>query len=256
MSAARRRSRRSTRPRPGDQGPPRAEAVEQTGDDRYPVSMKGDNNAYADALDYTASGDVWKPAVQLAGWGTAIVRLTTPAVAVPLLVGLLGLLGLPLLGPAAPRRGPRRRVPRRPPPGPGRVERGRAGRERRHGTRRHGTGRHGTRRHGRRCGRMSLHRRRRALASGWFARVTTQWRTILWLTIVWVMLWGDLSVGNVLAGVIIGFAVITFFPLPSIAGRGMFRPSPCHERVAGGGSARAHPRRGRQREHVLARRDG
>ncbi|WP_431892164.1 Na+/H+ antiporter subunit E [Cellulosimicrobium funkei] len=73
---------------------------------------------------------------------------------------------------------------------------------------------------------MSLHRRRRALASGWFARVTTQWRTVLWLTIVWVMLWGDLSVGNVLAGVLIGFAVITFFPLPSIAARGKFRPWP------------------------------
>lgn len=73
---------------------------------------------------------------------------------------------------------------------------------------------------------MSLHRRRRALASGWFARVTTQWRTILWLTIVWVMLWGDLSWGNVLAGVLLGFAVITFFPLPSIAARGKLRPWP------------------------------
>jgi multicomponent Na+:H+ antiporter subunit E len=73
---------------------------------------------------------------------------------------------------------------------------------------------------------MSLHRRRRKLASGWFARVTTQWRTILWLTAVWVMLWGDLSWGNVLAGVVIGFTVITFFPLPSIAARGQFRPWP------------------------------
>ncbi|MGW9416747.1 signal peptidase I [Cellulosimicrobium funkei] len=90
----------------GDLVTHRVEAVEQTGDDRYTVSMKGDNNAYADALDYTASGDVWKPAVQLAGWGTAIVRLTTPAVAAPLLVGLLGLLGLTLLVPPAPRRVP------------------------------------------------------------------------------------------------------------------------------------------------------
>ncbi|WP_144720981.1 signal peptidase I [Cellulosimicrobium sp. TH-20] len=90
----------------GDLVTHRVEAVEQTDDDQYTVSMKGDNNAYADALDYTASGDVWKPAVQLAGWGTAIVRLTTPAVAVPLLVGLLGLLGLTLLVPPAPRRVP------------------------------------------------------------------------------------------------------------------------------------------------------
>jgi multicomponent Na+:H+ antiporter subunit E len=73
---------------------------------------------------------------------------------------------------------------------------------------------------------MSLHRRRRTPASGWFERATTQWRTVLWLTIVWVMLWGDLSWGNVLAGVLVGTAVITFFPLPSIAARGRFRPWP------------------------------
>ncbi|KAJ8144401.1 hypothetical protein OY671_002505 [Metschnikowia pulcherrima] len=90
----------------GDSVTHRVEAVEQTGDDRYTVSMKGDNNAYADASDYTASGDVWKPAVQLAGWGTAIVRSTTPAVAVPLLVGSLGSLGLTSLVPPAPRRVP------------------------------------------------------------------------------------------------------------------------------------------------------
>jgi len=73
---------------------------------------------------------------------------------------------------------------------------------------------------------MSLHRRRRALASGWFRRVTTQWRTILALTLVWVLLWGDLSWGNLVAGAVIGAAVIVLFPLPSIASRGTLRPWP------------------------------
>lgn len=63
----------------------------------YLVTMKGDNNAFEDALDYAVSDEVWKPAVQLSGWGTAIMRMTTPAVAIPLLAGLLGLLGLTML---------------------------------------------------------------------------------------------------------------------------------------------------------------
>jgi len=63
------------------------------------ITMKGDNNEFSDALDYPVTGDVWKPAVQLPGWGTAIMRMTTPAVAVPLLLGLLGLLGLSVMSP-------------------------------------------------------------------------------------------------------------------------------------------------------------
>jgi signal peptidase I len=64
------------------------------------VTMKGDHNEFSDALDYPVTGDVWKPAVQLPGWGTAIMRMTTPAVAVPLFLGLLGLLGLSMMSPA------------------------------------------------------------------------------------------------------------------------------------------------------------
>jgi len=63
------------------------------------ITMKGDANEFSDALDYPVSGDVWKPAVQLPGWGTAIMRMTTPAVALPLLLGLLGLLGLSMMSP-------------------------------------------------------------------------------------------------------------------------------------------------------------
>lgn len=72
----------------------------------FTITMKGDNNAYTDALDYTVSGDVWQPSFQLAGWGTALLRMTTPAVALPLLLGLLGLLGLSMLVPAGPSREP------------------------------------------------------------------------------------------------------------------------------------------------------
>lgn len=68
-------------------------------DGSYTITMKGDNNEFSDALDYHVAGDVWKPALQLPGWGTAIVRMTTPAVAVPLILGLLGLLGLSLMSP-------------------------------------------------------------------------------------------------------------------------------------------------------------
>jgi signal peptidase len=80
----------------------RIEAITPNIDSGFTISMKGDNNAFSDALDYTVSDHVWKPAAQLAGWGTVIMRMTTPAVAVPLLVGLIGLLGLALLTPATP----------------------------------------------------------------------------------------------------------------------------------------------------------
>lgn len=78
----------------------------------YTITMKGDNNAYSDALDYAVSDEVWQPSFQLAGWGTALMRLTTPAVALPLLMGLLGLLGLGMLTPSGVERQPKRRVAR------------------------------------------------------------------------------------------------------------------------------------------------
>ncbi|WP_233486813.1 signal peptidase I [Zhihengliuella sp. ISTPL4] len=68
-------------------------------DGSYTITMKGDDNEFSDALDYHVSGEVWKPTVQLPGWGTVIVRMTTPAVAVPLFLGLLGLLGLTMMSP-------------------------------------------------------------------------------------------------------------------------------------------------------------
>ncbi|WP_404472503.1 signal peptidase I [Microbacterium aerolatum] len=81
----------------------RISAIQPDGVGGYTVTMKGDNNEYTDALDYSVSGDVWQPALQLPGWGTAVMRMTTPAVAVPLLAGLLGLLGLAMLIPSGDR---------------------------------------------------------------------------------------------------------------------------------------------------------
>ena len=78
----------------------RVERIQPDGEGGWTISMKGDNNAFSDALDYSVTGDVWKPAAQLGGWGTAIMRVGTPAVALPLVIGLLGLLGLALLIPA------------------------------------------------------------------------------------------------------------------------------------------------------------
>ena len=82
----------------------RIEQVVDLGDGTFRISMKGDNNAFFDALDYTVGAQVWQPAVQLGGWGTAVQRLTTAPVAIPLVVGLVALLGIALLLPAPSRR--------------------------------------------------------------------------------------------------------------------------------------------------------
>lgn len=78
-------------------------AIEADGDG-FLVTMKGDNNEFEDALDYHVSGDVWKPAVQVPGAGSIMMRVTTPAVAVPLMIGLVALLGLTWLIPAPVER--------------------------------------------------------------------------------------------------------------------------------------------------------
>lgn len=82
----------------------RIEKIVDLGDGTFQVSMKGDNNAASDALDYTVGAQVWQPAVQLGGWGSVVQRVTTPAVALPLVVGLIALLGIALLLPAPRRR--------------------------------------------------------------------------------------------------------------------------------------------------------
>jgi len=82
----------------------RIEKIVALADGTYQISLKGDNNAASDALDYYVGDEVWQPALQLSGWGTAVQRLTTPAVALPLVIGLVALLGIALLLPAPTRR--------------------------------------------------------------------------------------------------------------------------------------------------------
>ncbi|WP_439593142.1 signal peptidase I [Microbacterium sp.] len=88
-------------------------AIEAEGDG-FLVTMKGDNNEFEDALDYHIAGDVWKPMMQVPGAGAAISRVTTPAVAIPLMIGLVALLGITWLIPAPVARDPktRSRMPR------------------------------------------------------------------------------------------------------------------------------------------------
>lgn len=80
-------------------------AIVPNGDGSYQLTLKGDNNTFTDALDYTVSGDVWTPSVQLPGWGAATIRMTSPAVTLPLLIGLVGLLGLAMLPPSDAQMG-------------------------------------------------------------------------------------------------------------------------------------------------------
>lgn len=86
----------------------RIESIVRDADGFYTIAMKGDANTAGDPLDYRVSGDVWMPQLRLPGAGTVVERLTTPAVAVPLLLGLVGVVGLTWVLPPAPssrRRG-------------------------------------------------------------------------------------------------------------------------------------------------------
>ncbi|WFE39028.1 Na+/H+ antiporter subunit E [Micromonospora sp. WMMD998] len=45
-----------------------------------------------------------------------------------------------------------------------------------------------------------------------------------WLVVAWLLLWGDLSWGNLLTGLVVGAAVLFFFPLPPVTFGGRLRP--------------------------------
>lgn len=57
-------------------------------------------------------------------------------------------------------------------------------------------------------------------------RRTFQPRAIIAVAVVWNLLWGDLSWANTINGLVIGFVVVTVFPLPSIPFFGTLRPWP------------------------------
>ncbi|MBN9184428.1 MAG: signal peptidase I [Microbacterium sp.] len=82
----------------------RIQKIVSDGGDTYTITLKGDANQFQDALDYTVTGEAWMPKITVPGVGNVIMRMTTPAVAVPLLVGLVGLMGITWLLPAPSRR--------------------------------------------------------------------------------------------------------------------------------------------------------
>ncbi|MBY8871092.1 Na+/H+ antiporter subunit E [Micromonospora sp. PLK6-60] len=45
-----------------------------------------------------------------------------------------------------------------------------------------------------------------------------------WLVLVWNLLWGRFSLGNLVGGVLVGGAVLLFFPLPPVSFGGRLRP--------------------------------
>lgn len=45
-----------------------------------------------------------------------------------------------------------------------------------------------------------------------------------WLAVIWTLLWGDVSWGNLLGGLLVGVAVLLFFPLPPVTFGGRLRP--------------------------------
>ncbi|MBD7917292.1 signal peptidase I [Cellulomonas sp. Sa3CUA2] len=88
--------------------------VARQDDGMWHVWMQGDANDAADGGAYVVTGGtVLSPRWQVAGAGTALVRLTTPSTAVPLLVALVALLALGQL-PRSTAAAPARRTPTTP----------------------------------------------------------------------------------------------------------------------------------------------
>ena len=90
----------------GDLVTHRVVSVEPADDGRWAIRMKGDANATEDGGVYLVGDTVWQPALQVSGGGYVLVTLTRPAVAVPLGVALVALLGLSLLPRPTPRPHP------------------------------------------------------------------------------------------------------------------------------------------------------
>ena len=86
----------------------RVVSVEQTGDS-WQIRMQGDANDEPDLEPYTVGASVLTPAVQIPKGGTVVSKLMEPAVALPILLALVALLGVSLLD-EEPRRVIRRTV--------------------------------------------------------------------------------------------------------------------------------------------------
>ena len=72
-------------------------------DDSWEITMKGDANDNVDVETYAVGDSVLTPAVQIPMGGTVVSKLMEPAVALPILLALVALLGMSLLD-EQPRR--------------------------------------------------------------------------------------------------------------------------------------------------------
>ncbi|MFF0173593.1 multicomponent Na+:H+ antiporter subunit E [Micromonospora profundi] len=59
---------------------------------------------------------------------------------------------------------------------------------------------------------------------GRFGRWRDQAVALGWLVVVWCLLWGEISWANVVGGLLVGGAVLLFFPLPPVTFGGRLRP--------------------------------
>jgi signal peptidase len=78
-------------------------SITPTGD-MWEVRMKGDANPEEDVEPYIVGDEVLQPALQVPGAGNVVSKLMDPAVALPILLALIALLGLSLLDEPARKR--------------------------------------------------------------------------------------------------------------------------------------------------------
>ncbi|MFI5928983.1 Na+/H+ antiporter subunit E [Micromonospora sp. NPDC051543] len=63
-----------------------------------------------------------------------------------------------------------------------------------------------------------------AARGGRLGRWRDQTLALGWLVLVWNLLWGEINLANVIAGLLVGGAVLLFFPLPAVTFGGRLRP--------------------------------
>ncbi len=90
-----------------DPGDPEATAGAD-GDDAWAIRMKGDDNAHEDPETYVVGDQVLTPWIRIPQGGKVVSKVMEPAVAIPIIVALVALLGISLLD--EPKRQVVRRV--------------------------------------------------------------------------------------------------------------------------------------------------
>jgi signal peptidase len=87
----------------------RVTEVSPNGDGTWTISMKGDANDEPDLETYTVGASVLTPVLQIPQGGKVVSKLMEPAVALPILLSLVALLGISLLDEPARSKADRRK---------------------------------------------------------------------------------------------------------------------------------------------------